>query len=232
MQETGNGGGKRIGLALVLGLVFAVANAAVLVRITSGDWSAVQALPQGVTEPVVASLTATWQTSPDIVAYLLASPLLLALLLGARRAGTQTIVVETKADAPKAAMEPPGRDALRLLRLLQGEARFVDFVREDIDDYDDAQVGAAARSIHAGCRKALEGRITLRRIYDAEEGAEVVVEAGFDPAEVRLTGNFSGAPPFKGVLQHAGWHVTEVALPESPGNFDNSIIAPAEVEIT
>jgi hypothetical protein len=120
---------------------------------------------------------------------------------------------------------------LRLLSLLQQEGRFVDFLKEDIDGYNDTQIGAAVRSIHAGCRKALSERIELERIFPAEDGTEVVVEAGFDPAAVRLTGNVSGTPPFRGTLQHGGWRAATVSLPHSPGDVDATIIAPAEVEI-
>lgn len=121
--------------------------------------------------------------------------------------------------------------ALRLLSLLQQEGRLIDFIQEDIDGYSDAQVGAAVRSIHSGCRKALQDRIELQRIFGAEDGSEVVVDKSFDPATVRLTGNVSGEPPFRGVLQHGGWRATKVALPESPGDVDPHVIAPAEVEI-
>ena len=40
--------------------------------------------------------------------------------------------------------------ALQLLGLLQREARFVDFVQEDIQGYGDAEIGAAARVVHQG----------------------------------------------------------------------------------
>jgi hypothetical protein len=87
------------------------------------------------------------------------------------------------------------------------------------------------RSIHAGCRKALSERIELERIFAAEDGSQVTVEPGFDPAAVRLTGNVSGTPPFRGTLQHGGWRASKVALPQSPGETDPTIVAPAEVEI-
>src|SRR5689334_12156097 len=52
---------------------------------------------------------------------------------------------------------PPVPDgAVELLALLQREGRFVDFLEEAIDGYADAQIGAAARDIHRGCRRILE----------------------------------------------------------------------------
>ena len=47
-------------------------------------------------------------------------------------------------------------DAVYTLVLLQREGRLIDFLLEDIDQYQDAQVGAAVRQIHAGCRKVLD----------------------------------------------------------------------------
>jgi len=63
------------------------------------------------------------------------------------------------------------------------------------------------------------------------EGAAVTVEKGFDPAQIRLSGNVSGEPPFKGKLAHGGWRAVEVKLPERPSSVDAKVIAPAEVEL-
>jgi hypothetical protein len=39
-----------------------------------------------------------------------------------------------------------------------------------------------------------------------------------------------GRPPFRGILQHGGWRVSEVALPKG-GTVDAAVLAPAEVEV-
>src|SRR5262249_52467599 len=52
--------------------------------------------------------------------------------------------------------------AVQMLALLQREGRFVDFVLEDVAAYSDAQIGAAVRDIHAGCRRALDRYVTLQ----------------------------------------------------------------------
>jgi hypothetical protein len=129
------------------------------------------------------------------------------------------------------AADPEVDGALRLLALLQQEGRLVDFLEEDIEPYADAQVGAAVRAIHAGCRSALHQRMRIERIYAQDDGTPVEVEAGFDASEVRLTGNVHGSPPFHGVLQHGGWRVADVALPKS-GGVDAAVLAPAEVEVS
>ena len=127
---------------------------------------------------------------------------------------------------------PTGPD-LRVLAVLQRDGRLVDFLQEDIDTYADAQIGAAVRDIHRGCRKALRDYLTVTPILPGAEESEVTIAPDFDPAAIRLTGNVQGSPPFRGVLKHHGWRVEAVHLPALPGARDNSsVLAPAEVEIS
>lgn len=121
--------------------------------------------------------------------------------------------------------------ALQLLGLLQREARFVDFIQEDMASYSDADIGAAARLVHAGCGKVLSEHFTLAPARSEAEGTRLVLEAGFDAASTRLTGNLLGQPPFRGVLRHPGWRVTEVRLPRLTEGHDAHILAAAEVEL-
>ena len=46
------------------------------------------------------------------------------------------------------------------------------------------------------------------------------VPKGFDPTEIRLVGQVSGEPPFKGQLRHHGWRVSEVKLPSLADGVD------------
>ena len=127
---------------------------------------------------------------------------------------------------------PSGPD-LRVLAVLQRDGRLVDFLEEDIDAYADAQVGAAVRDIHRGCRKALHDYLTIEPILDGPEESPVRVPADFDPAAIRLIGNVDGAAPFQGVLKHHGWRVRSVRLPVLPvAKDDTSVLSPAEVEIS
>jgi hypothetical protein len=121
--------------------------------------------------------------------------------------------------------------ALALLALLQREGRLVDFLRESLDDYSDADIGVAARDIHRGCRKVIEDHFVIEAVMPGREEARVVVPAGFDPGEVRLVGKVSGQPPFSGTLRHHGWRVVEVKLPTLSDGVDRRVVAPAEVEI-
>jgi Domain of unknown function (DUF2760) len=126
---------------------------------------------------------------------------------------------------------PSGPD-LRVLAVLQRDGRLVDFLEEEIDAYSDAQIGAAVRDIHRGCRKSLHDYLTIEPVIDAAEEQRVTVPVDFDPAAIRLVGNVNGSPPFQGILKHHGWRVRSVHLPLLPvARDDASVLSPAEVEI-
>jgi hypothetical protein len=130
-------------------------------------------------------------------------------------------------DAFRASPEP----AVQLLALLQKEGRLIDFLRENIDAYSDADIGAAVRAIHAGCRKLLDERIALEPILAEAEGAPVEVPAPFDASAISLTGNLAAPPPHRGIVRHRGWRVTRLDLPTIPPGSDPHVAAPAVVEI-
>ena len=138
---------------------------------------------------------------------------------------------EPKKAQPSAPPKPTTDAAVQMLALLQREGRLIDFLREDIQPYDDAQIGAAVRDIHQKCRDVLAEHITLERVLNEQEGDEVTVPEDFDPSAIRLTGNVGGEPPFRGALRHCGWQASKVKLPMQPAGQNPRIIAPAEVEI-
>lgn len=138
--------------------------------------------------------------------------------------------VPAKAPAPELREASP-QAALQLLGLLQRDARFIDFVEEDIAGYADADIGAAARLVHDGCRTALREHFTIVPVRDEAEGSRVTLPAGFDATAVRVTGNVVGAAPFTGTVSHRGWRVADVRLPKLTGSHDASVVAPAEVEL-
>jgi uncharacterized protein DUF2760 len=122
-------------------------------------------------------------------------------------------------------------EALHLLSVLQREGRLVDFIEEDLTGFPDAAVGAAARTVHEGCRRAIAELFRIEPVLRDAEGAQVTVERGFDPAAIRLTGGVVGDPPFRGALRHHGWRALEVKLPPPAQGVDPRILAPAEVEL-
>ncbi|SIT50558.1 conserved hypothetical protein [Paraburkholderia piptadeniae] len=138
--------------------------------------------------------------------------------------------VATPAPAPVIKEATPDA-ALQLLGLLQRDARFIDFVEEDIAKYSDADIGAAARLVHDGCRATLREHFTIRPVRDEAEGSRVTINDGFDATAIRLTGNVVGKAPFTGSISHRGWRVAEVRLPKLTQSHDATVLAPAEVEL-
>ena len=129
--------------------------------------------------------------------------------------------------------QPPadrGDRAIQLLALLQRDGRLVDFLMEDLGGYADAQIGAAVRDVHAGCRTSLSRYLALGPVLDDAEGAAVLVDRGTDPARVKVVGNVAGTPPLRGVLRHRGWDATRIELPPLSAT-GRTVVAPAEVEV-
>ncbi|MBU2569464.1 MAG: DUF2760 domain-containing protein [Gammaproteobacteria bacterium] len=140
-------------------------------------------------------------------------------------------VVQAPAPEPVVLKEATPDAALQLLSLLQKEARFIDFIKEDITAYNDADIGVAARVVHEGCNKAINEHFKLVVIHEGQEGNKVSLPKGFDAASIRLTGNIIGEAPFTGTLIHRGWQVTDIRLPKLTAGHNAKIIAPAEVEL-
>lgn len=149
-----------------------------------------------------------------------------------------------EADNPRAALpepeppppEPPTparSEAVSLLSSLQREARFVDFIQETIDGYSDAQVGAAVREIHKGCRDVLDRMFSLSPVIDQPEDSDVSVE---DPSsgQFRLTGNIGQSPgAVSGKLVHHGWVAQKCDVPLWSGNTASvNIVAAAEIQVS
>ena len=140
-------------------------------------------------------------------------------------------LVQAPAPEPVVLKEATPDAALQLLGLLQKEARFIDFIKEDIAAFSDADIGIAARVAHEGCNKAINEHFTLAAVRSEQEGSKIALPEGFDAAEVRLTGNIVGIAPFTGTLVHKGWQVTGVRLPKLTSGHKAAIVAPAEVEL-
>jgi hypothetical protein len=138
-------------------------------------------------------------------------------------------------------LQPPAEEAakparlspepLRLLVLLQREGRLLDFLLEDIQAASDEQVGAGVRELHRKAQAVVKEHLVLEPVIAKNEGETVEVPPSFDPSAIRLTGNVTGQPPFRGVLQHHGWRVKNYTLPGLPEGQDPFVLAPAEVEL-
>lgn len=145
---------------------------------------------------------------------------------------TEKVVEPAAEKKPPAPKKPTRSDAVTLLATLQREARLVDIVKEPLDQYDDTQVGAAARDVLRDCATVLDRLFDLQPLSEQEENAQVDVPAGFDPNQFRVTGKVAGEPPFQGRLIHPGWRANRCELPQWSGSAQSSlVVAPAEVEI-
>jgi len=131
----------------------------------------------------------------------------------------------------KEVIERNKRFYIHLLSVLQREGRLLDFFGEELGQYEDVQIGAAVRSIHEQCKKSVAKYINPKAVIDKTEGDQITVESGFDASAIKLTGNVTGDPPFKGILRHKGWKASKIDLPTLSVIKDSSIISPAEVEI-
>lgn len=157
------------------------------------------------------------------------------ILISGEFASEITQGLEQLALARAKSSEPPERvnaSGLMLLAAFQREGRLVDFLQQDAAGFSDEDIGAAARVVHSGCRKTLRQFFDLSPAAAGTEGSPMTVPAGFDTERIRLTGNVSGKPPFKGALKHHGWIATQVRMPVIADNFDPRVIAPAEVELS
>jgi hypothetical protein len=172
--------------------------------------------------------------------YLSAGALILALLVLATILASwrPTIVAEAISDAGTTglAVEPPGQaeaEVATFLAMLQDKGRLVDFLMDDINSYDDSQVGAAARVVHAGCKAVLQEHLRIVPLRQESEGSTIQVPRGYQADEYRLVGRIVGEAPFSGVLVHRGWKTLSVKLPRILGEPGGALptLAPAEVEL-
>jgi hypothetical protein len=167
-------------------------------------------------------------------------------LLNRKPVAVQTPVVPSTAvpapPSPKPVPAEPRREtvvvrevtpdaALQLLGLLQKEARFLDFIAENMGSFQDAEIGAVARVVHDGCRKVINAHFVLEPVRSEPENARLILPKGYDAASIRVSGNIVGQAPFTGTLIHRGWKAAGVKLPRVAEGHDINIIAQAEVEL-
>jgi hypothetical protein len=171
--------------------------------------------------------------------YLSEATLALAILaliavFAPQRAPTRNPVAEPVRPAPvQAETTRANVEIVYLLGMLQEKGRLVDFLMDDINTYSDAQVGAAARVVHAGCKAVLQEHFSITPVRTEQEGSTVQVPADYSADEYRLVGRIAGSAPFSGVLVHRGWKTDMVQLPQLLRGAADQLpaIAPAEVEV-
>ncbi len=147
------------------------------------------------------------------------------------------VIKETIREVPKETVReviklvPDTHGPAQLLALLQQDGRLVDFLNEEIESFEDEQIGAAVREIHSKCRKALRKYVVIEPVRTEKEGEVVSLGAGYDASAIRVTGQVRDKAPMFGTLRHRGWRATKVELPARPSGADPTVIMPAEVEV-
>ena len=137
------------------------------------------------------------------------------------------------ATAPLAAatqLKPSG-ESLRLLAILQTDARLIDFLMENLAGAPADAVKNGVMEVQKKAVAALNKHLVLEPILAGTEGDRVTVPKGFDPSAISVLGHVTGEPPFAGELQHPGWKVKEIKLPTGTDGRDLFVIQPAEVQM-
>lgn len=130
---------------------------------------------------------------------------------------------------PAAPVKPVRSDAITLLSTLQREARLLDLVQESLEQFSDAQIGAASRDVLRDCQKTLGRMFAIEPLSEVDEGQPMEVSEKTSPARVRATGGSHGS----GSVVHRGWKATSCEIPKWSGHRDDAwILAPTEVEIS
>jgi hypothetical protein len=190
---------------------------------------------------VAVSAAAVVSVAEPIRQYLPTATLALAILVLIGVVSQKRPTIPPRRPAAEPARPAPERpqaanadaEIVHFLAMLQEKGRLVDFVIDDINAYSDAQVGAAARVVHAGCRGVLQEHFMIDPVRPEQEGSTVQVPAGYSAGEYRLVGKIAGSAPFSGVLVHRGWKTGMVKLPQLLRGAADPLpaIAPAEVEV-
>ncbi len=136
---------------------------------------------------------------------------------------------KSEPDVDKTAMRESG--AAALLQLLQQEARFVDFVSEDISELPDDQVGGVCRLIHTDLKKVFEKYLKVERVLDGVEGERIQVGEAIQRFEYRLSSGKDVHPPFEATLNHRGWVLKSANLPRRESPDAQKVLMPAEMEM-
>jgi hypothetical protein len=120
-------------------------------------------------------------------------------------------------------------DALTLLATLQREARLLDLIQEPLDQFNDAQIGAAAREVLKDARQTLDRLFAIEPLSEVDEGDKLAIAGSLSPNRLRLVGKSSGD---EGTVTHRGWTAKRCEIPHWNGSRDDALVlAPTEVEV-
>ncbi len=130
-----------------------------------------------------------------------------------------------------AAPASPRSEAVTLLAMLQREARLVDLVQEPLEQFSDAQVGAAARPCLQQCQQTLQRVFDLTPLVATPEGQPLEIPENPSPLRYQWLGDSGASGGNTGTLVHAGWLAKQCELAQWTGPAqDAPVVAPAQVQ--
>lgn len=129
--------------------------------------------------------------------------------------------------APKAPPAPQRSEALTLLATLQREARLIDLIEEPLDQFTDAQIGAAARPCLKQCRSTLERLFALRPLADVAEGELLTPPEGASPIRYQWVGDGGASGATQGRVVHPGWCAGRCELAQWTGSDADAMVVAA-----
>ncbi len=119
-------------------------------------------------------------------------------------------------------------DAITLLATLQREARLIDLIQENLGQYSDAQIGAAARPCLQQCAGTLDRLFGLQAIESGKEGQLITIPDAITASRYQWIGEGNST---SGKLVHHGWEAARVELPQWTGSdADLKVVAPVQVQ--
>jgi len=226
-------------VSIVAILLLLVANAAALLLAfhvvpVPADLAAYVVAPQSNVAPLPPAVSAV-EPTVLLVSFGLGLIALIGILLApaAVESARAPVAEAVRPAPPPAAANQADAEVVAFLGMLQAKGRLVDFLMDNINAYPDAQVGAAARVVHAGCKSILDECFRIQPIRTEPEQSRIEVPAGYAADEYRLLGKVAGEAPFSGALVHHGWKTDFVKLPTMLRTSSDRLpaIAPAEVEL-
>lgn len=141
---------------------------------------------------------------------------------------------EKAAEAPRPTVPsaPQRNDALTLLATLQREARLIDLIEEPLDQFTDAQIGAAARPCLKQCRAAIDRMFGVRPLVDVPEGETLTPPGDTSPIRVQWIGDAvaegaTGQEKRSGRVVHPGWRAERCELAQWNGRDDDAMVIAA-----
>jgi hypothetical protein len=130
--------------------------------------------------------------------------------------------------APSAPPGPARSEAITLLATLQRETRLVDLVKEPLEGFSDAQIGAAARPCLQQCARTLDRLFGIHPATEEPEGALSEVPESASPTRYQWVGEGTAS---QGRVVHHGWEAARCELPQWTGPAeDTRMIAPIQLE--